>query len=250
MPVALGFFGFVRTLNVDISTYLDLLGSEVVDIYIVVPDQIGEFDQTPVLESDLRAIFFDSRIRSLTIQLFKYDPVPHIGRGEQLGLPPIMVHCQYHPYRVISLIGSITRLATAMQAASTDIDTYILTRIDMIPFTSAFGSLTVDDNTVRGWRTCPFPQDGIAEDRLIVCGRRSLDSLAHYYESFPNLEEERFGSEYILGAYMLAQGHIMIPQEGAGLGIPPQSRTKYTHEFRATVAKTYNAALECNPSSS
>lgn len=249
MPVALGFFGFARTLNVDIHRYLDLIGTDPVDIYIVIPDQLGEFDETSVLESDLRAVFSDERIRSLTIKLFKYDAAPHVLRAKQLGLPLILPHCQYHPYRVISLIGSITRLATAMQIASNDIDTYILTRIDMIPITSAFGPLTVDNNTVFGWRTCPFVQDGIIEDRLIVCGRGPLESLARYYDSFPNLGQERFGSELILGEYMLSNGHTILPQNSI-IGISPYTAIKYTHTFCETAAKTYAAAIECNPSSS
>jgi hypothetical protein len=243
MPVALGFFGFARTLNVDVAAYLDLI-NQPVDIFVAVPDQLGEFDMSPLTEADIRRIFADARIRSLTIQLFKYDATPHIRRAEQLGLPALMAHCNYHPYRVISLIGSISRLATIMQTAGADIDTFILTRLDMIPCTGAVGPLHVDRNAVRGWRTCPFVQDGIAEDRLIVCGREPLESLTHYYESFPHLGEERFGSEYILGAYMLACGHTMVPQEGASLGVPSFSRIKYTDEFLATVAATIDESRQ------
>ena len=241
MPVALGFYGFVRDLSASVVPLLDMIGEDSIELYIAVPDQVGEFDTTPITSDILKSKFNDPRISHLEIKLFKYDPTPFILETRQQSLPDYMQHCSYHPYRVISSIYSLNHLADLMTKSSAT--SFILTRIDMLSYISSIGTMhkSVKSDEIYGWRSYPFEHEGIAEGLLIVCGREPLISLSKFADEYPRLGEDKFGMEYILGAY-LSTKHKMLTQVNFVFTLPPLSREKYSEAFRQTVSGIIAAA--------
>ncbi len=237
MSITLGFYGFARTLDFDINRYMDIYPGPV-DIFIVIPDQLGEFDKTPVTEEMLRSKFIHPKIKSVTIELFNYDAAPFIKRSKELQLPLILPSSDYHPYRIISAINSITQLAKIM--TNIHVDAYVLTRIDLIPHTHQLCNLTVEPHVFRGSRTCPYVCATHFEDRIIICGSKGIKHLSKFYDNFPRLSDTEFGLENIIYSYITQNNEFAIqPQDNIILATHINS-IKYTDVFRAKVNEIYN----------
>lgn len=231
MKIAIGLFGFIRTLDVNIESFIQKLPDGDIDIYISCPDQLQEYMNVPVNEEQLRTVFRHPRIKNVYISMFSYSPGEFIDKVDACGIPQFLPQYTFFTYRVVSLINSMTKLAIFMK--DSDADTFILTRMDMLSRIHRFGQCFNDikPETAYIWRTCPLPDPGYTEDRIIISGKNMILELIGYYDNFPVVPNE-FISEYTLGRYLKTKSNVvMLSQDGIFMDPPNAAPNRSSVEY-------------------
>ena len=123
--------------------------------------------------------------------------------------------------------------------ANISYDTHILTRFDIFPSITSFGSCihTITDNRIYIWRTIPYISQDDAEDRIIISSKESLYILSCLYDSniynlFHN-NLHNFLSEKIIGTYLKSHNILLMNQTNINIGLSPYMNVKYTSEFNS-----------------
>jgi hypothetical protein len=205
MHFAIGFFGFARKIpnSCDIDKFLSLFPEgSVVDIFISVPTVVDEYlnINTLVDQKTLTSIFGD---RLKVADFFEYSPHGHIRKARTLGFADFNATHNYHPYRQISLIYSISNISKIINNYNGDYDNIILTRFDIFQTITSFGKLLEDKNTdtIYGFRdgspTC-------FEDRIIISCRDGIERMAAMYDTFvpSSCDETKHIIEFFLAQYV------------------------------------------------
>jgi hypothetical protein len=208
MRFAIGFFGFARKIpkSCDIDKFLSLFPEgSVVDIFISVPTVVDEYlnINTLVDQKTLTGIFGD---RLKVADFFEYDPHKHIRKARTLGLADFNATHNYHPYRQLSLIYSISNISKIINDYNGDYDNIILTRFDIFQTITSFGKLLEDKNTdtIYGFRdgspTC-------FEDRIIISCKDGIERMAAMYDTFApsSRDETKHIIEFFLAQYVNEQ---------------------------------------------
>jgi hypothetical protein len=198
MKIAIGFFGFVRSIisKNDIINFLKLYENNNIefDIYINCPNQLVEFAENPFDRSKMIKEFIDifniPNVNIIKINLFNYDPFTFINKSEECGflyhLESINGFIGTFPFRQISLHYSISNVCKLILNENVQYDIVTLTRFDTIVYTKSLGECVhkIDKENIfigkpHEWETYKY---FVADDVIITSSIYGINVLSNLYD--------------------------------------------------------------------